>query len=152
LSNWNGNEGDGHKHIIDLGNPIIDITLQDLGDKNILQNKKEILSRVIKIEQANIIRRNLGIKCFQEIKSNSKNESHCEWGMNFRSFEEAYIPGIYDSIRLALISLSINLQVHGRNEESITVKNLLKNIPKEDYYESLYTSTPDYFDWMKNLL
>lgn len=83
LPNWDTTKGDSHKHIIDLGNPIINITLEDLNEKQVLQNKKGILSRVIKIEQENIIRRNLGIKCFKEIKSNAKNESHCEWGMNF---------------------------------------------------------------------
>lgn len=152
LENWDASNGDSHTHIVDLGNAIISINSEDLQNENILSSKIEILREAIKIEQENIIRRNLGIKCFKEIKANATNETYCQWGMNFRDFEEEYIPKVYDSLRLPLISLSLNLTRHGKKEELDLLKSLLKKIPKEDYYKDLYKNNPEIFDWMENLL
>lgn len=152
LENWDEKNGDSSSHTIDLGNSIININSEDLKSEEILSNKIEIFREVIKIEQGNIIRRNLGIKCFKEIKANATNESYCQWGMNFRDFEIDYILPIYDALRLPLISLSINLRRHDKKEELEIVNNLLKIIPKDDYYKDLYEKNPEAFEWIKDLL
>jgi hypothetical protein len=152
LEGWEGSAADGIQHIIDMGNPIIDIEYKDLENKDELLRKKGILRNIINIERANIVHRNLGVNCFREIKKNAKNDSFCEWGMNFRNdFRPEYITKIYDSIRLSLISLSANLQTQQRDRECEAAKNLLKFIPPADYYNQLLGASSEFFGWIYEL-
>src|SRR5260221_7481427 len=57
IKNWgvNENKGDGNRYEIDLGNPIIDISVNDIDNTGLLQKKRDILRSIILIERENII-------------------------------------------------------------------------------------------------
>lgn len=150
INNWGPNNGDGIKYEIDLGNAIITLSVEDIDNPVILDQKKQILRQIINIERANITNRNLGIFCFKEIKQNTVNEfTNLEWGLQIISnYDEPYIDKIYDSITFALISLTSNLDSHQREEECQAIKNLLRIMPQKDFYNELYKQNPELFDWV----
>ena len=155
LKNW-GNDrakGDGFKYEIDLGNPIINISVSDFGNEEILQKKRELLRLFVNIERENIINRNLGINFFQEIKQNTTNEIYpIEKGIQILdNYDQQYISKIYDSIKFTLISLSMNLNSHGRIEECNAVKNLIKFIPQDGLYKDLHDQNPDLSNWLQKI-
>ncbi|SRR6266496_1415204 len=152
IKKWENQKGDGSKYEIDLGNPIIDISVKDIENPDTLQKKREILRDIIVIERENIMNRNLGIFCFKEIKQNTTNENmNVEWGIQILSnYEQQYISKIYDSISFALISLSLNLHYHQRDIELNAIKNVLKHIPQKAYYKDLYNQYPELFDWVND--
>ncbi len=148
IPNWNNFLADGFEYTIDMGTPIIDLNEKDLHDKKVLQQKRETLREVINIERENIMRRNLGVNCFKEIKRNRKNEKQgLEWGMEIRSFEKPQIDKLYNSMRTPLISLLVNLGKENVNEIA-AIKTILKFLPKEDYYRQLYDNNPEFFEWL----
>lgn len=154
LKGWDKSDSNKTKYIIDMGNPIIEITYDDIKKKkdDVLKKKKQILRTIINIEQRNINFRNLGIYCFHEIKRNLTDVEWVEWGMNIKSnFQKEYIFGIYESLRMPLISLANNLQYQQRNEESNLIKEVLKLIPQEPFYPDLLRDSPEYFNWIKEL-
>ena len=52
--------GDGYVHKIDLGNPIISINIEDIKSESLLEEKKNKLKdTIIRIDQRNIVQRNL---------------------------------------------------------------------------------------------
>jgi len=126
IDNWNNSLADGFEYLIDMGTPIIELNEKDIHDKKMLQNKIEALRSVINIERENIIKRNLGINCFKEIKKNIRNQKEgLEWGMEICSLEKPHTYRLYDSIRTPLISLLVNLPLE-RNDEISAVKTILK--------------------------
>ncbi|MEP7238808.1 MAG: hypothetical protein ABI685_13110 [Ferruginibacter sp.] len=152
LTGWENTTSDGVQYIVNMGNPIVEITSQDVDNPIILKRKKEIFRNIIQIEQRNINHRNLGINCFQEIKKNQKDLAFLEWGMNISNYEERYIDKLYHSLRMPLVSLSNNLQSHGRIEEANKVKNILKHIEPLHFYSKLFLDNPEYFDWIKEII
>lgn len=155
IKNWNTNEnkGDGNKYEIDLGNPIINISVNDIDNAELLQKKKDILRRIILIEKENIINRNLGINFFKEIKQNLTNDpSGIETGTKIlQYYDQKYISTIYDSIKFAMVSLALNLDSNGRNEECKAVKNLISFIPQEGLYKDLHDQNPQLSAWLRNV-
>jgi hypothetical protein len=150
IKNWEANKGDGNRYEIDLGNPIIDISVNDIDNSELLQQKKDILRSIILIERENIINRNLGINFFKEIKQNSTNELFgIETGTKIlQYYDQKYISRIYDSIKFAMVSLALNLDSNGRQEESNAVKNLIRFIPHEGLYKDLYDQNPELSAWL----
>ncbi len=150
IKRWDITKGDGNKYKIDLGNPIITISVNDIDSPEILQEKREVLKRIIIIERENIINRNLGIFCFKEIKQNTTNTyENVEWGTQILgNYNQEYISRIYDSISFALISLSINLHSHQRNSEVEAIKSVLRHIPTQSFHKQLYDQNPTFFDWV----
>jgi hypothetical protein len=150
LRNWKPAKGDGYKYEIDLGNPIITISTNDIDDPEALRQKREVLKHIILIERENIINRNLGIFCFKEIKQNTTNDgTNIEWGTQILdNYNQDYITRIYDSIAFALISLSMNLHSHQRELEVQAIKNVLKYLPNQKLFKQLHDQHPDFFDWV----
>lgn len=150
IKKWEAGKGDGKKYKIDLGNPLVTISVDDIDNHKILQQKREVLRQIILIERENIINRNLGIFCFKEIKQNTTNKSeNIEWGIQILgNYNEHYISRIYDSIAFALISLSMNLQTHQRDDEVRAIKSVLKHLPNQRLFKQLYDQHPEFFDWV----
>lgn len=153
IPDWSNPLADGIEYTIDLGNPIIDITEKDIHNKELLHNKKKLLKEVIKIEQENILHRKLGVFAFKEIKNNLRNRqltNNRAWGMEIRSFQKPKTSELYNSLRIPLISLLVNLDPTKINEIS-AVTTILKFLPKEDYYQQLLNSNPKLFNWVKEM-
>lgn len=139
------------QYIVDLGNPIIDITYEDLQNPESLKEKKGILRIIIALEQINIIHRNLGIRAFNEIKMNLTNSETFITGMAFNPRQFDDISKIYSSLQTALISLLVNLKSKERYDECISLKEFLKYLPRANYYEQLYNQDSGLFDWIHEL-
>jgi Domain of unknown function (DUF4365) len=150
IKKWGENKGDGVRYEIDLGNPVITVSVDDIENPILLQQKKDVLRQIVNIESENITNRNLGIFCFKEIKQNTTNElSNVEWGLQILgNYNQAYILRIYESISFALISLISNLKFHEREAEYQAIKNVLRLMPEKEIYKDLYKQNPELFDWV----
>ncbi|HEX7903743.1 MAG TPA: hypothetical protein VF487_07685 [Chitinophagaceae bacterium] len=153
IENWNGHEGDGFQHVIDLGAPLITISYEDIQgkeNKEILRNKREILKAVIDLEKVNIMYRNLGVMCFREIKNNKTNVLYIRHGAEFRGdYDSNQVSQVYNSLRAPLVSLMINLYGQNEREKSEVVKSVLKWIPDDGSYKELKKGVPQLFDWIE---
>lgn len=151
LANWKEGKGDGYKYEIDIGNPLITISIEDIDNPEIIKQKQEILKTIIAIERENITNRNLGIYCFKEVKQNSTNKKEeIEWGIQILgNYNQEYISRIYESISYALISLLINLNSHQRQKEVDAIKEVLKYLPDHGKHKQLYDQDNILFDWVR---
>ncbi len=50
-----------------------------------------------------------------------------------------------------MVSLALNLDSNGRNEECKAVKNLIKFIPQEGLYKELHDQNPQLSAWLTNI-
>ena len=65
INNWTAaDKGDGHKYTIDLGNPLVTITNDDIYNPDLLSHKKNILRNAVAMEQNNILYRKLTLPHF----------------------------------------------------------------------------------------
>lgn len=151
IKNWKEGKGDGNRYEIDLGNPLITISIEDIDKPEIIKLKQDVLKIIIAIERENITNRNLGIHCFKEIKQNTTNKKEeIEWGIQILgNYNQEYISRIYESISYALISLSINLDSHGRSNEVDAIKGVLKHLPDHRKHKQLYDQNKKLFDWVR---
>jgi hypothetical protein len=154
MPDWNGKEdkGGGIKYLIDLGNPIVTLSVEDTKDEVVLEIIKATLRKLILLERKNIDNKNIGVRIFSEIKNNLPNDHRFSLGSTFQQYPSDYKDNLLVSLREALISLQIN----ANHEDDIKLHNalipLLKLIPKAGYYSQLYSKNPDFFSWMKDLL
>jgi len=151
LKNWQDGKGDGYKYEIDLGNPLVTISTEDIDKPDTIKQKQSVLKQIISIERENITNRNLGIYCFKEIKQNTTNKTeNIEWGIQILgNYDEMYISRIYESISYGLISLTLNLNAHDRPTEVAAIKEVLKNIPNHRKHKQLYDQDQILFSWVK---
>lgn len=75
LEKWIEGQGDGFRHIIDLGKPIAKITYAELNKWGRISNYKAHLANIIYFEQRNIVNHDLGMRAFSEIKWSGTNHS-----------------------------------------------------------------------------
>ncbi len=75
LENWPEQHGDGMMYEIDLGNPLISLSNQEVLGGNSLTDKKNLLGRVVDYELTNILLRKAKVRAFTEIKRNEVNSS-----------------------------------------------------------------------------
>jgi hypothetical protein len=150
IKNWPQGKGDGNNYTIDLGNPMISLNKDDILDTAVLQNRKNILRRIIEFEQQNILHRKQHVRAFAEIKNNLVNNSNFRTGTNFEGKPTDNVDDIYASIRDALIVQLFTLGAHGRVNEVFHLKELLKCIPYTWYYKEFLQNSPNnpMFDWI----
>lgn len=157
IEGWANGEADGKSHVVDLGNPIIKLNLNDLdaGQEVLLANKINVLRSIVAIEQGNILFRNLSVKSFKEIKQNTTNVGYFEYGVGFRGEADLNaVNKVYNSINEPLIFLYLNLLQHGYLREAESLKLVLKMQPVQapGVYEQMYGSNSEVFDWAGELL
>jgi hypothetical protein len=149
LEDWSEGKGDGFKYKIDLGNPLISINNKDVLEIANLIERKNILRRIIEIEQLNILYRKQHVRAFTEIKENITNASDFITGAKFEGRTTDNVDDIYASIREALIVQLFTLNLMGRKDEVQKIKELLRHIPYAYYYKQfLNQTTEDLFDWI----
>lgn len=152
IKEWKKGYGDGYEYVIDLGNPIINLTNEDFDNEETLSKKKEILKVVIQLEQMNILHRNNGIPHFKWITNNLINAYSIGTGwMHYAQEDKRLIDSIYHSIAPSLLSLTINLHKHKRFEELEELKPVLWKLKSQDIPTELAKRLPEVFDWIKDL-
>jgi hypothetical protein len=135
LPNWpEQGKGDGRRYTVDLGNPIVTISNDDISNPLVLRDRKFLLRNVIEKEQQNIVFRKLYIPYFQWAKKIITNSTIGFTWFHMEIKNENLIKQIYSSIGPALIFLAINLQANDRNHLIPNIKPFLSeidDIPKE---------------------
>lgn len=127
LSNWTDkNKGDGHKYIIDLGNPLVIITNDDIYNHEILLRKKNILRNVVAMEQNNILYRKLTLPHFHWVlKIDTDERFEAAW-YYASSNHPSVLTNHYKALGPGLISLAINLRANDQEELITQLKPILK--------------------------
>ena len=144
LPNWIDGNGDGCRHVIDLGNPFLEISYKDLDNKGLMRTKMARLSMILFFEEKNIRNRDLGIMSFMEIRRSPD-----------ISVEQSYAPHprlavnhVLEEMKDALVSVAIKLKEEGRQEECEALKRFLKYVPESRIDRTLYKSDPELFDYL----
>lgn len=147
LSNWTDtNKGDGHKYIIDLGNPLVTITNDDIYNHDILLHKKNILRNAVAMEQNNILYRKLTLPHFHwvlKIETDKGFGAAWYYGSSNNPF---VLTNHYRTLGPGLISLAINLRANGQEELLKQLIPILKELPKDVIPQGIIDKNPDLFD------
>jgi hypothetical protein len=150
LESWPEKDGDGMLYEVDLGNPLISLSNQEILEEHSLTDKKDLLGRVVDYELTNILLRKAKVRAFTEIKRNEVNSSGFMTGARFEGRDSDNPDDIYTSIREAIIVQLFVLKAHNRKEEQEPIKQLLRSVPYAWYYKDLLKSehAPELFDWI----
>lgn len=152
LKKWKEGDGDGFRHTIDLGNPLVVFTNQDLDGKAKLLAKKAVLTDIVRIEQKNIRNRDLRLRLFTEIK---ETKGDLDWqgyqfGVDFSPHKDLVVEDVLVELQDELVSMMIKLKAEGRIDVCNGLKELVKIGPKPNQRlaEVLYKNDPDLFDYL----
>jgi len=147
LPNWKENEnGDGKKHIVDLGNPLISVTNEDIYNDTILKKKKNLLRNVIQIKQQNLIYKKLRLAYINWVLKIKTDESIVTAWAHFLGSDPSILGVMYNSLSHGLISLGMNLKHQNEIELLASLKPLLKKIPTEQIPPLIKTNYSDLFE------
>lgn len=137
-------KGDGNKYIVDLGNPIITLTNDDIYDKDILKKKKEILRAVLFYEQQSLLYKKLGIPHFYWT-FNIETDKGVTPAWMHQAIQGQSIESLYTALAPSLISLVLNLKARGQMTEVTSLKTILTSIPSHLIHEEIKKSLPEIF-------
>jgi len=150
IEEWEEEKGDGLHYVIDMGNPITTISVEDTKNEVQLSIVRRALKSVIETENRNIANRNIGINFFAEIKNNLTNDPIFLNGSLYNIHEKSYVKKLQKHARETLISLLINTEEDDIDLQS-TIKNMLKQLPRAYDYNQLYKQNPQLFDWTQEV-
>jgi len=115
-----GEGGDGYEYHVPLGRPIVDIHILTL-DKNTRSAAIECLRKAVNVEQRNITMRRLGVHVsswFTDIVPNEpKSLDNLGSGVSWDGTDGKYAAQQLDSMKDIAITLALNLQAEGKDEE-----------------------------------
>jgi hypothetical protein len=150
IQNWESPlKGDGFKHQANLGNPIITLTNDELDQKDLLKSKKDILRKIIKVEQKNIIYKNLKLYHFRWVRKNTSNDvkllAWMYYGLS-KQKDEHVLHNLYEELGPSIISLAMCLKANNETDLVKKLKPLFDRIPSEIKYPELKDNLPELFD------
>jgi len=148
LPQWGKGKGSGFAHLIDMGNPIVTISVDDTKNHTKIELVKNVMKAAIKLEIRNIANRNIGINFFSEIKNNIINQPNFITGAVFRTHAIQYASNLKSHLREALISLLMNAEYYQEYAVRDKTKEILKLLPPAYYYSQLYQQNQQLFDWI----
>lgn len=144
IESWPTTKGDGYKYTVDLGNPIITLTNEDIYDTDTLRKKKEILRSVLSYEQQSLLYKKLGIPHFYWTFNIETNKSIMPTWIHL-SIQGQSIENLYSALAPSLISLALNLKARGKMEEVASLRLILKNMPSQLFHDEIKKSLPEIF-------
>ena len=144
ITEWERGKGDGYKHKVDLGNPIITITNEDIYEKENLKNKKSMLRNIVFLEQENYLFRKLKVPYFRWTRI-IKTTGDVTPGWFHLIPKQFQFGDFYGSaFAHSLVSIAINLEAKGRHEEALELRPVLRKIRGVD--PSIKKTFPHLFD------
>lgn len=147
LKSWGPEMGDGLRHTIDMGNPIVTISVNDTKDPVTLENLKRVLRTAIQMEKKNIANRNIGINFFAEIKNNWPNDPRFIIGSTFNTHARSYVENLKGHLKEGLISLLINAAKEEDERMVEATKSMLALLPESYYDRQLASQQGDLFQY-----
>lgn len=148
LSDWVAGKGDGFKYIVDLGNPLVEFSNRDLENRPMMNLKKSLLIAVIDFEQKNIVKRDLGMRVFTEIKRHSPPGTAFEYGTSFAAHPELNVDHVLTELHDGLVSVLIKLKEEGKMDACNALKGFLKFAPRTRVSATLHNADPELFDYL----
>jgi len=131
ITRWKGkHKGDGYRHIIDLGNPIITIDNEDIYDETTLKNKKNLLRSIIQIEQLNLLYYKLKVPHFVWAKFIKTNVSFDPYWFHADFPNKGLLDNLYNEIAPILISLANNSSIHLSKKLDTQYREIFNNVDK----------------------
>lgn len=120
-----------------LGSPFLSVTLNDLTDESLIEERKYILNKVVNIEIENIMYRNLGLPFMRWLHNFKTNVKTMEIG--WAHFAD---DGIINSNELLnkvghiIMSLSYAYKAESKLEEYLKLKDFVLKLPFDKDYQS----------------
>jgi hypothetical protein len=148
LKDWIVGKGDGFKHLVDMGNPVIKLSYNDLQNRVKTDLYKAHLTNLIYFEQKNIVNRDLGLRVFMEVKGNEPGAHMVRTGMSFGPHPNLDPDRVVSELFPGLVSLLIKLKEDGREPEWKALKSFLRFAPPSRLNSTLYQADPDLFDYL----
>lgn len=144
LKDWDSSKGDGYRHKVDLGNPVVTFTNADLREETILKDRKDTLRNCIFRDQQNKLFQKLNIPFsfwMPEIKTNEFFNQQTHYGIPPNYLLASLHEG---ALAEAIITIAINYYRCGRIEEALELKPILKRI--RNVFPGIKQEFPDLFD------
>ncbi len=131
IANWPDNgKGDGLRYTIDLGNPLITINNEDIFDKELLKRKKQIIRKIVLVEQRNLLFKTLQVPQIYWATEINTNEDF-EVGQMFSFSDDKLVADkMLTNLAPAFISLATSLKSCNEDQLANAMKPLLKKIPQ----------------------
>jgi hypothetical protein len=146
ISGWNASDkGDGNKYTIDLGNPLVTITNDDIYNVAILAHKKGLLRKVVAMEQQNILYKKLKLPHFHwTLNIDTNNDFVAAW-VYYSSNDDKVLINLYQTLGPGLISLAVNLRANKQEQLIKQIIPLLQEIPRDLIPKEIKNNYPDLF-------
>lgn len=146
IQNWTvQDKGDGHKYIIDLGNPLVTITNDDIYNHDLLLHKKNILRNAVAMEQNNILYRKLALPHFHWVLNIKTDKSFGAAWYYGSSNSTTVLSNHYRTLGPGLISLAINLRANGKEALVRQLIPILRELPNDVIPQGIIDKNPDFF-------
>jgi hypothetical protein len=117
LENWEEGKGDGYRYIVDLGNPVVIFSWNEVENKVLMDLRKAHLTNLIYLEQKNILNRDLGMRVFVEIKGNEPGGHTFRTGASVGGHPNLVPDRVMSELLPGLASLTIKLKQDGREAQ-----------------------------------
>lgn len=152
LADWTDqNKGDGHKYTVDIGNPLVTITNDDIYNHQVLAHKKHILRNMVVMEQNNILYRKLTLPHFHWALNIETDKGFIPAWYYGTSTNPAVLTNHYKTLGPGLISLANNLRANGQEELLKHLIPILRELPKDLIPQGIKDKNPDFFEDEKNM-
>ncbi len=148
INDWTSKDkGDGHKYTIDLGNPLVTITNDDIYNHEVLGVKKNILRNAVAMEQNNILYRKLTLPHFHWVQKIDTDKGFGAAWFYGASDNPAVLTNHYRTLGPGLISLAINLRANKQEELVKQLIPILRELPKDVIPQGIIDRNPDFFEY-----
>ena len=149
LEGWEDGKGDGYKHIVDLGNPVVVFLWDEVENEVKMNLKKAHLTTLILFEQKNIISRDLGMRVFLEVKGNEPGGHGVQTGMSFSPHPGLNPDEVIRELYPGLVSLLVKYNSDGRQAELEALKAFLRYAPPYRLDKDLYYADKGLFSYLR---
>jgi hypothetical protein len=123
--------------VIQLGRPFLSISLDDLADQNIIEQRKAILDKVITRELENIVFRNLKLPFMRWLHDYETNEKNILFGwVHFADDKIIEAKQLLENVGHIIMSLCYAYKSEGNSQDYEKLKDLVLKLPFNNVYKS----------------
>jgi hypothetical protein len=120
-----------------LGSPFLSISLNDVMDETVVEDRKFILNKVLDVEIQNIMYRNLGLPFMRWLHKYETNKKQMEIGWaHFADDGIIKSNQLLDKIGHIIMSLAYTYKVEGKTEEYQKIREFVLKLPFNKEYQS----------------
>jgi len=122
---------------INLGRPFLSISIMDLADDTIINDRKKILDKVLKRENENIVYRNLGLPFMLWLHEYETNKNDFSFGWSHFSVKDIIGSDLLlENIGHIIISLCFTYKIEDKIDDYNKLKEFVLKLPFNDEFKS----------------